>query len=733
MSVLANLNEAQLRAVTAPDGPVLVLAGPGSGKTRVLTQRVAYLIKEHGLPAWRLLAVTFTNKAAREMRTRIEEMIPEVMETQTTRNALWNMGTFHSICARILRMEAAHLPINGDYAIYDTADQRALIKDIVVSELSLDEKKYSPDRVLNRISGLKNELITPAAFMPGNYLDEIIKRAYTRYQERLAANNAVDFDDLLMHVALLLRSNKEVLLKWQNRYDHVLVDEFQDTNFAQYEIVRMLTAPQNNLFCVGDEDQSIYRWRGADYRNMARLRADFPELQTILLEQNYRSTQTILDASRAVIDKNTQRTPKHLFTEKKGTQADIILYEAFDERDEASYVVDQIATLVAQRLVEPGQCAVMYRTNAQSRVLEESFIRAGLPYKLVGATRFYGRKEIKDVLAYLRTIHNPDDTVSVERIINTPPRGIGEKTVQTLKAWAAEDGLTPGAALLKLADAPDTGPFTGKARAALAGFGNLLAGWRAAREATPLGDLLKLILDETRYLDSLDDGTETGQDRIGNVNELLTVAREYEHVPLPEFLAEVALVSEVDDLEESANAPTLLTLHAAKGLEFDVVFLVGLEEGVLPHERSKDDPEEMAEERRLMYVGMTRARSKLYLVYTFQRTQWGENSVNFRSRFIDDIPAALITAARGTRLSVTYREATRWSTGQPPRVGQQPVKTAVTLQYKAGQRVVHPRFGEGIVIESRPSGSDEEVSVVFEEAGLKRLMASFANMEVLEG
>lgn len=737
VDILSGLNPAQHKAVTAPDGPVLVLAGPGSGKTRVLTRRVAYLIRERSVPPWRIAAVTFTNKAAREMRSRIEEMVgSETTPGEKSELRGLMMGTFHALCAVILRREAGHLPITRDYVIFDTADQRSLIKEIITADLNLDEKNYSPDKVLNRISALKNELITPDAYVPGSYRDEMIKRAYIRYQERLASNNAVDFDDLLMHTALLFQNNHEVRLRWQNQYDHVLVDEFQDTNFAQYEIVRILAAPQNNLFCVGDEDQSIYRWRGADYRNLGRLRSDFPELQTILLEQNYRSTQTILDASRAVIDKNPQRTPKHLFTEKPGAPTDIAIYEAYDERDEASYVVDQIATLVAQRIVEPGQCAVMYRTNAQSRVLEEVFIRQGLPYKLVGATRFYGRKEIKDVLGYLRAIHNPDDTVSLYRVINTPPRGIGDKTIQTLEAWAAEDGLTPGAALLRLADAPDEGPFTGKARSALAGFGSMLAGWREAKESTPLGDLLKLVLDETGYLSSLDDGTDAGEERAENVMELLNVAREYEHVPLPEFLAEVALVSEVDDLEESANAPTLLTLHAAKGLEFDVVFLVGLEEGVLPHSRSLEDPEEMAEERRLMYVGMTRARAKLFLVYCFQRTQWGGSNTNMRSRFIEDIPTSLITAARGTRLSVGYREATRWTTGMPPRVGRGGAaaeETSAGPQFRAGQRVMHPRFGEGIVIESRPSGSDEEVSVVFDEAGLKRLMASFANMEILEG
>jgi len=724
VDILSDLNAAQRQAVTAPDGPVLVLAGPGSGKTRVLTRRAAWLIQERGLPPRRIVAVTFTNKAAREMRSRIESLLGEVLG-EGLRG--FTLGTFHAICARILRREHTHLPVSANYAIYDSADQRAVMKEVVAVDLNLDEKRYSPDKILARVSSLKNELIVPDDFRPGAYYDEIVSRAYRRYQERLVANDALDFDDLLMQTVLLFRDHPDVLARYQHATDYVLVDEFQDTNSAQYALVRMLSSPRNNLFCVGDEDQSIYRWRGADYRNILRLRNDYPDLTIILLEQNYRSTQTILDASRAVIDKNPQRTPKRLFTETPGTSADITIYEAFDEHDEAQFVVDQLAGMVAQQEVEPGQCAIMYRTNAQSRALEDAFIRAGLPYKLVGATRFYGRREIKDVLAYLRTIHNPDDTVSLLRIINTPPRAIGEKTIQALESWASSEGITPGAALLRLAADPGAGPFSGKARSALAGLGALLDAWRQMREVIPLGDLLKLILDETGYLNYHNDGTEAGQERIDNVLELLNVAREYEDVPLPEFLAEVALVSDVDNLSEEANAATLLTLHAAKGLEFDVVFMVGLEEGILPHSRSQDDPEQMAEERRLMYVGMTRARRKLYLIYTFQRSQWGESVLNIRSRFLDDIPDSLLTMARGATTGVGYRQMTTWGlkAEEPRPVGKQ-------IQFRSGQRVVHPRFGEGIVVESRVSGDDEEVTVVFEASGLKRLMASFANMQALD-
>ncbi len=732
MELLEGLNEAQIKAVTAPDGPVLVLAGPGSGKTRVLTRRVAYLIQDHGVPPWRIIAVTFTNKAAREMRSRIENMMEKEPGANGTKGLM--MGTFHATCATIMRREAAHLPVSREFVIYDTSDQLALMKEIITTELGLDEKRYSADKLLNRISTLKNDLITPETFRPNSYFDEIIHRAYEAYRIRLLTADAVDFDDLLLHTALMFRTNCEVLLRYQNTVDHVLVDEFQDTNAAQYEIVRHLSGLRKNLFCVGDEDQSIYRWRGADYKNVLRLKSDYPELTTILLEQNYRSSQTILEASRAVIDVNQQRTPKKLFTEKEAGPT-IILYEAYDERDEAQFVVDTIATLVATHEVEPGGCAVMYRTNAQSRTLEETFIRSGLPYKLVGATRFYARREIKDTIAYLRLVHNIDDRVSLRRVINTPPRGIGDKTVATLDVYADSQGVSAGAALLHLADSPDANLIGGRAGSALTGFAHLLAGWRSVAESTPLGRLLQLILDETGFLESLDDGTDQGQDRIDNVLEMLKLTNEVEDIPLVEFLEEIALVSEVDDLTEATNAPTLLTLHSAKGLEFDVVLLVGLEEGVLPHSRSLDDLEQMEEERRLMYVGMTRARQRLYLLHTFQRTVWGKSDLSLPSRFIDDIPAHLLSTTRGAGMSQSYRHQTTWGkSSRPPRISEDDsTASPAGQQFKSGQRVFHARFGEGIVIESRRSGNDEEVSVVFEEAGLKRLMASFANMELLEG
>ncbi|MBN1430847.1 MAG: UvrD-helicase domain-containing protein [Anaerolineae bacterium] len=922
LPILDGLNDAQRQAVTAPDGPVLILAGPGSGKTRVLTHRIAWLITERGVPPYKIMAVTFTNKAAREMRARVEKLLGDHLR----KDAQPRMGTFHAICAGILRREAATpglLPLTQDYVIYDTDDQRALMKNIVIVDLHLDEKLHRPDALLSRISSAKNDLITPDLFKAGSYKEEITKRAYELYQQQLTANNAVDFDDLLLRVVQLFEQHPEVLARYRQTYDHILVDEFQDTNTAQYRLVRLLAAPRDNLFCVGDEDQclptgtpiqtpggvkpieaikvgeqviaaggrgasmpsevrhvssrfhqgdvvrivtrrgysfcatpnhiifahndqtlrvfnrggkatgvddivpfestaslmkplgslladdalevidgaylvesidtlpaqmfelipagdlhpsmivavehegsiiqdeiaevtwepyqgdvydlevadvhnylaggvvvhnSIYRWRGADFRNVLRLREDYLNLTTVLLEQNYRSTQTILDAAVAVINRNTHRTPKKLFTDQEGGP-EITVNEAYSETYEAQFIVDTIAGLVATKEVEPGQCAVMYRMNAQSRAIEDAFVRSGLPYRLVGATRFYSRKEIKDVLAYLRLIHNPDDSVSLLRVIGTPPRGIGQKTVDALMTWATEQGISAGQALIDLVEGGAAAPFAGRARSSLAGFGEQLHRWRELRDSISLVDLLRRLLGDIGYATYINDGTEEGEQRWANVEELVNVAAEYEELPLSAFLEEVALVSEVDNLPEEVGAPTLLTLHAAKGLEFDVVFMAGVEDGILPHNRSWDDPEEMAEERRLMYVGMTRACRRLYLIHAFQRTRWGQTEINAPSRFLDDIPANLMTGRSANQKSKpSFQQATRWEeTAKPPKG----VGTAAG-QFKAGQRVFHAKFGKGLVIESKQSGNDEEVSIAFEGAGVKRLLASFARLEKIE-
>ncbi len=733
-ALLDGLNEAQRRAVTAADGPVLVLAGPGSGKTRVLTRRIAWLVQEKQINPQRIMAVTFTNRAAKEMNNRVEDILGSNVTGMM-------LGTFHSICARILRREAGNVPLRADYVIYDTADQLALIKEVVTTDLDLDDKRYKPRRVLNAISTAKNEAIPPEKYVPEDYFGEIISRAYVRYQERLITNNAADFDDLIMYVVQMLKNNAMVREKYQRIYQYILVDEFQDTNGAQYALVKLFAGGTDNLFCVGDEDQSIYRWRGADYRNIERLKKHYPGLQMVLLEQNYRSTQPILDAATSVIKRNTHRTHKKLFTSQDGGPL-ITVYEAHNEQFEADYIIEQIGTMGLLEGIEPGQCAIMYRTNAQSRVLEEVFIRRNMPYRLVGATRFYGRKEIKDMLAYLRVVHNPDDAVSLRRIINMPPRGIGAKTLETFLGWANSENISLYNALEILHSEPQQTPLKGRARNALDAFYDMLSGWRSLREEQTVPALLNIILDETNYKDYINDGTQQAEDRLENIIELVRVTHEFEELPLSTFLEEVSLVSDVDGLSDEVNAPTLMTLHAAKGLEFDAVFITGLEETILPHSRALEDAEEMAEERRLMYVGMTRARRHLHLVYSFRRSLYGESIVNQPSRFIQEIPKDLMVNANANQATgMGYQRETTWRSqlgyqnpakkhSTPPSIRKD---QAPQQQFRAGQRVYHAKFGEGIVISSKVYGRDEEISVAFDGAGIKRLMASFANLERLEG
>ncbi len=734
MNLLDGLNPPQRQAVTTGPGPTLILAGPGSGKTRVLTHRIAYLVGQLGVPPHKIMAVTFTNKAAKEMKTRVETLLEGNLRGLT-------IGTFHSICARFLRREAALLPVTADFVIFDDSDQQALVKQIV-KELNLNDKQYSPQKLLNKISAAKNELIGPEEFAAATYFAEITKRVYVRYQQLLVANNALDFDDLLMGVVRLFDAHPETLAKYQRTYDHILVDEFQDTNTAQYALLRQLAKVSRNLYAVGDPDQSVYRWRGADYRNVRRFQEDYPDAQTILLEQNYRSTQVILDAAMAVIDQHPGRTRKQLFTQRKGG-VEIFAYEAYNEEEEAQFVVETIAELTRTGACEPGDCAIMYRTNAQSRAVEEAFLRAGLPYTLVGAQRFYGRKEIKDALAYLRLIHNPADSVSLLRVINTPPRGVGAKTLEQLQAAASASGLAPADVLRDLGDVAHGSKsqfaetFGGKASASLANFGRMLNHWHLARNELSVAQLIDLVLDRTGYKEYIDDGTEEGEERWANVLELRGVAAEYGDATLTDFLQEVALVSDQDTIAEEGKAPTLLTLHAAKGLEFPVVFILGLDEGVLPHQRSFDDPEAMHEERRLMYVGMTRAKDRLYLLRAFRRSLYGDSALSNPSRFLEDIPDNLLTgnlARKKSNAERMYAKATTWDArprGRSFNLGSTPAPEPT--RHKSGQRVRHAQFGEGIVIEIKMSGGEEEVIVAFDDVGIKRLAASVAKLEILKG
>ncbi len=743
--ILAGLNAAQREAVETVEGPVLVLAGPGSGKTRVLTHRAAYLVKEYGVPPWQIMAVTFTNKAAREMKDRLYQLLGDQFRKLT-------IGTFHAICARILRQEAEAAGISPEYVIYDSGDQLSLARQ-AIRNLNLDDKLFRPQAMLRYISYAKNELVAPDEMQAGTYREEVAKRVYERYQAMLTENGALDFDDLLMKTVQLFDRDAETRAKYQRRYPFVLVDEWQDTNMAQYELVKLLAGSRANLFVVGDEDQSIYRFRGADYRNVARFREDFPHARVVMLERNYRSSQIILDIANAVISRNVHRHPKRLFTKRDGGLQTVVL-EAYDEQEEGDMVVSEIRRLVAQGNAQLGDCAVMYRTNAQSRPIEDAFVRRGVPYKLVGATRFYERKEIKDVLAYLRVLHNPYDGVGLMRVINVPPRAIGQKTVGSLVRWAAEMGLPAYAALQILLEDEGEGAatFGARARRALTDFTSMIEHLTRARHELNLLELLDLLLERTGYAAYVQDGTDEGQIRWENILELRTVARDYADLPvetaLTTFLEEVALVSDVDNLDDRVDAPTLLTLHSAKGLEFPVVFVVGMEEGLFPHSRSMDDPEQMEEERRLCYVGVTRAKERLYFLYTFRRTLYGESSVREPSRFLRDVPAHLV---RQPERKQTVRQESldlgagrylgrtdRGFTSVSPGLGSQSSRTASSApraripHFETGDEVLHDVFGPGIVIESKPAGNDEQVTVAFAGAGLKRLMAGLAPMEKQE-
>lgn len=816
-TLLDHLNPPQVEAVRTVHGPVLVLAGPGSGKTRVLTRRIAYLIEEEGVAPWRILAVTFTNKAAREMGERVEVLLGEKfgppLPGQPRRLGGIKIGTFHSICAYLLRVETDAIGYDRNWVIYDGADQISLIRGIL-RELNLDEKRYSPNAIQAQISNRKNDLVTPQNYQAATYFEEIAGRVYTRYQEALQVNNAMDFDDLLMKTVLLLRKREDLRQKYQEKWQYLLVDEFQDTNKAQFELVHTLVGPpagQRNLFVVGDDDQSIYRWRGADYANIVRFRDHYPEAKQILLEQNYRSNQTILNVANAVIGNNRNRTEKILHTDNGVGKRSVVIYEAYNEIEEAAYICDEIERLTAeQSSLKLNDFAVMYRTNAQSRALEEVFVQRQIKHKLVGGTRFYERKEIKDALAYLRLVHNPADTVAMDRIINEPSRGIGTKTYGALKAWAAEIGVSEYTALLilrhgpkrvsaavggALPEAAHKAPnFAKRAQNALNEFTKLFEEWVNLRELgryERVSDLLDMILNDSGYVAALRDGSDEGEDRFANVQELHGVAAQYvqgmpeleeEQTPLSLFLQEVSLVSDQDQVDETGGAVTLLTLHAAKGLEFPIVFIAGMEEGILPHSRSIEshDEEDMAEERRLCYVGITRAMRRLYLLHAYRRTVWGGSELQEPSRFLDEIPPELLTGMvnRQKRQRATYDRLTSWESDDAWETSsstqRQPRRNAYTWtgsrggndsqssqttywspepagkrrsratrathsqevdgrqpQFKRSESVQHATFGVGTVIESKVTRTDEEVTVAFPGVGVKTLSASLAGLKKL--
>lgn len=741
MNALDKLNEQQRQAVTAPPGPTLVLAGPGSGKTRVLTHRVAYLIYEKDISPRSIVSVTFTNKAASEMKERVQRLIGHGLTGGL------RIGTFHALCARLLRIEAGAdknegpLPYDRNYLVYDTDDQLKLVK-LVIEELGVNLKRLqlrSPYAVLNLISDAKNELVTPAQYPRSSYLDEVIARIYERYQQVLQNSNAMDFDDLIMQTVLLLQNDVEARNRYQHYYEHVLVDEFQDTNMAQYELVRLWGAPQNNVFVVGDEDQAIYGFRGADYRNVNRFRQDFKGAKTILLEQNYRSTQTVLDTARAVIDRNTDRTQKSLFTDR-GAGLKVYAFEAYDERHEAEFIVKEV-----ERLRIAGSSyndiAVMYRTNLQSRALEQAFVDYRVAYQLIGGTAFYQRREIKDLMGYLRLIDSPADTVSFDRVINVPKRGIGSKTQAAFQAWADAQGIPYGDAIVRLADAGQVPGISAGATRKLAKFGELLQSWRQMADAGQYTELLDSILEETDYdshLASIAKTDDELNDRRANVEQLQGVMAEGDFETLSDFLTNSALATSLDSLsEDDEGKVTLLTLHASKGLEYPQVFITGLEEGLLPHSRAiEDGPEGLAEERRLLYVGITRAKDRLYITRAQRRRLGQYANTTEPSRFLYDLPADLMegsgTAAVTQPSYESYHRSTAWDAISPR---EQPRDEKIIpfpkQRYRSNMVVRHATFGVGIVLESKLRGDDEEVTVMFEGKQLKRLMASFANLEIV--
>ncbi|MFH1487134.1 MAG: UvrD-helicase domain-containing protein [Chloroflexota bacterium] len=720
--ILGELNPAQREAVEAEGGPLLILAGPGSGKTRVIAHRIAYLIRVRGIGPNRIMAVTFTNKAAREMKERVHRLLGKVVENVA-------LGTFHAVCVRILRSEAEAAGVEKSFTIYDESDQLSLVKRSI-QDVGLDPKQYAPRAILSAISSAKSELITPEAFAgrSASYFDEVVQRVYQRYQELLAGCKALDFDDLIMRVVYLFRSNPDVLAKYQTRYLHLLIDEFQDTNIAQYVLARQLAEKHRNICVVGDPDQSVYSWRSADLRNILDFDRDYPDAKVVYLEQNYRSTKTIIEAANHVISANLQRKEKNLWT-LNDDGIPITMVEAYDERDEAQFVVSEVERLASSRLHQAGDCAVMYRTNAQSRALEESFLRYGMPYKLVGGTRFYERREVKDALAYLRLISNPYDNVSLTRIINVPGRGIGQRTLDELSRYSNELNVPLYSGLQLLADheGEKGGSLGSRTTRALAGFLSMLNELIARSQELSLVKLFDTVMERTGYKESIT-AAEDGEERWENILELRTVAKNYDHLEpsdaLASFLEEVALVSDVDGLDERVNAVTLITLHAAKGLEFPAVFIVGMEEGLFPHIRSFDDPAQMEEERRLCYVGMTRAKERLYLVRAFRRTFLGSSSPNPASRFLHDIPSPLTTSPARQALEQGISKASLLRTRSRQSLSE--------VALSAGDKVRHDKFGEGIVVNCFPVNGDFEVVVAFKgEGGVRKLLLSYAPLERL--
>lgn len=735
MQYTANLNAPQAEAVKCHEGPLLILAGAGSGKTRVLTQRIGYLIGEIGVSPYGILAITFTNKAAGEMKERVESLVGQ------TAQDMW-IFTFHSACVRILRREIGDLGYDTNFVIYDSADQQTLLKQCL-KELNVDDKRYPPRSVGAGISQAKNKLLDPVAYDKQAYdhYQQTVARVYKLYQDRLKKNNALDFDDLIMKTVELFTKHPEILDRYQERFKYILVDEYQDTNHAQYRLIKLLGAKYRNVCVVGDDDQSVYNFRGADIQNILDFERDYPEAKVIRLEQNYRSTQTILDAANEVISNNLSRKKKRLWTEnQKGSL--ISLFNAQEEHGEANYVARKIVEGKSLNNRSYSDFAVLYRTNAQSRVVEEIFMRNNIPYTIVGGLKFYERKEIKDILAYLRVLSNPSDSVSLQRIVNVPRRGIGDASLAKASGFAAEAGISLYDAICRAGEVPGLGSRPVKLFEQFICFTEEL---RSKKDSVTVSALTREILDRSGYLNELQlEQTVESQTRIENLQEFLTVTEEYDkkspESSLEEFLAGVSLVSDIDNFNEESDAVILMTLHSAKGLEFPVVFMVGLEEGIFPHSRSLYEGEqEMEEERRLCYVGITRAREELHLVHAMQRTLYGNYMHNAPSRFIREIPDHLIqkegfmskaeTVARGpfTKGLGGSGFGSGYSSPSPAAISYSPKAEAGT--FVLGDKVAHGKWGEGVIVSVKGEGPDAEISVAFPGIGIKSLVAKYAPLK----
>ena len=722
-SLLTGLNKEQQQAVQHTEGPLLILAGAGSGKTKVLTVRIAHLLAQ-GINPYEILAITFTNKAAKEMKSRVEGLVGDVA------NRIW-LSTFHSFCAKFLRFEIdSFLGYNSNFTIYDTSDSQAVIK-AALKALNLDDKYYPVGAMIAAISDAKNQLLFASDFrkQARDFYQQKVADVYEYYERELRKNNALDFDDLLLVAVKLLQSNAAVLDKYSHRFRYVMIDEYQDTNHAQYLLAKLLASHWKNIAVVGDADQSIYAWRGADIQNILDFEKDYPNCTSIKLEQNYRSTKIILDAANAVIDNNEGRPKKNLWTDKT-EGAKIQHFTAQSEHEEAAFIGDTIAKKHDIHDVPYGDMAILYRTNAQSRVLEEALIKRALPYTMVGGTKFYDRKEIKDVLAYLRVLYNPFDDLSLLRIINVPKRSIGATTVAKLQEYARANGTSLFMTLtqLHLIDS-----IKGKTKEKLEEFGILIFTLVSEMENRTVLDILESILDRTGYLAQLEESTDPqDQARAENIGELLSVAKDFQDTnpsgTVEDFLEQVALVNDVDSFEQEESKVTLMTLHAAKGLEFPIVFLCGLEEGLFPHSRTLMNPEEIEEERRLAYVGITRAEKELYISNATTRTVFGRTSSYLPSRFIDEIPEELVDSLRAKRkvpddikrhvpqhMSVTSRPVTKPI-----------VRNEVIADWKVGDTAIHSKWGNGKVINVTGEGAGMKLTIEFPTQGVRVVMAKFA-------